>query len=314
MSGHLHTAVHEPLLGTRVSIGVRASTTSAAGAAERAAVGEFERLEAILSAYRPSSEWSRWRAGGTQPPGPELTAVLALAAHWHTVGRGAFNPLAGVLRARWLRAVDDGVAPSRDEMAALAAAIADLPYTVDDGVIARTGDCSGLDLHAIAKGWIVDRAAAQAWAVGGVTEVLVNAGGDLLHRGGHAITVGIEDPRRPFDNAPALTRVQLADGGLASSSGARRPLRVGGVPFTHVLDPRSGWPVEHTLAATTIGPDAATADVTATIVGVLAVSDALVFADDTPGLACHLLTNDGIPHASAGWPGADGATAQASAK
>jgi thiamine biosynthesis lipoprotein len=133
--------------------------------------------------------------------------------------------------------------------------------------------------------------------------VLVNAGGDLLHRGGDPITVGIEDPRRPFDNVAPLARVALADGGLASSSGARRPLRVGTMVFSHVLDPRTGWPVEHTLAATTIATDAATADAATTVVGVLAVGEALAFADATAGLACHLLDRDGAQHTSGRWPG-----------
>ena len=179
-TGHLHTSVREPLLGTRVSVGVRADTPAAAAAAEVAATTEIERLEALLSAYRPGSEWSRWRAGAGERVGPEVTAVLALTAQWHAAGGGAFNPLSGVLRTRWLQAVDDGTVPSRDEMAVLASGIAHLPYSVDQGSIVRTGDCSRLDLHAIAKGWIVDRAAERALAIDGVTEVLVNAGGDLF--------------------------------------------------------------------------------------------------------------------------------------
>ncbi len=299
---HLHTAVHEPLLGTRVSIGVRATTLAAAHAAEAAAVAEFERLEAILSAYRPDSEWCRWRAGLNDQPGPELLAVLTLAARWHSLSAGAFNPRAGVLRARWLKAVAEGVPPSREEMKALTGAIADLPYAVIGSALERTADCTGLDLHAIAKGWIVDRADERALAVDGVTEVLVNAGGDLAHHGGQPITVGIEDPRRPFDNAPPLRRVSLADGGLASSSGSRRPIVIAGRRFSHVLDPRTGWPVEHTLAATAIAPDSATADVMATVVGVLPADEALAFADRIDGGACHLLDAGGAEHTSARWP------------
>jgi len=299
---HLHTAVHEPLLGTRVSIGVRAATSDAAETAEAAAIDEFERLESILSAYRPQSEWSRWRLGPLAHPGPEVAAMLTLAETWHDASGGAFNPLAGRLRRRWLQAAEQGVAPSRDEMAALAALIADLPFTVDHGAIVRTGDCADLDLHAIAKGWIVDRATERALAIDGVLEVLVNAGGDLLHRGGDPITVGIEDPRRPFDNVPPLTSVRLGEGGLASSSGSRRPITVGGNRYSHVLDPRTGWPVEHTLAATVLAADAATADVLATVVGVLPVDEALAFADATDGVACHLLDRDGEQHASARWP------------
>jgi len=301
-TGVVHEAAHEPLLGTLVTVRVRAVDARAAGAAEAAIITEVERLEAILSAHRPTSEWSRWRRGDLARPGPEVVALLTLAAHWHGESEGAFHPLAGVLRARWLRAVDEGVAPSRDEMAELAATIIELPYCVADGVVERTGDCSALDLHAIAKGWVVDRAMELAVGLPGVTELLVNAGGDLMHRGPASITVGIEDPRRPFDNVPPLTRVTLRNTGLAASSGARRPLRVGGVRHSHVLDPRTGWPVEHVLGATATAPDAATADAVATIVGVLPVAAALRFADVHAEVACLLLSADGALHASRRWP------------
>ena len=301
-TGVVHEAAHEPLMGTLVTVRVRAVDADTAVAAEAAIVAEIERLEAILSAHRPTSEWSRWRRGELARPGPEVTAVLTLAAHWHGVSDGAFHPLAGMLRARWLRAADEGTAPTRDEMSELAATIGDLPYSIADGVVEPTGDCAALDLHAIAKGWIVDRAVERAVGMRGVTELLVNAGGDLLHRGPASITVGIEDPRRPFDNVPPLTRVTMRDSGLAASSGARRPLRVGGVRHSHVLDPRTGWPVEHVLGTTTIAPDAATADAVATIVGVLPVVDALALADSLSGVACLLLGADGELRASSRWP------------
>lgn len=298
----LHTAVHEPLLGTRVVIRVRADDERSAQQAERAIVDEFERLETLLSAHRPDSEWSRWRRGEVTDPGPEVVELLTLAARWHGLSGGAFHPLAGVLRARWLRAVDEQVEPSRAEMAELAATIRALPYVVVDGAIERTDDCTLLDLHAIAKGWIVDRAVEVGAAMPGIGEVLVNAGGDLLHRGPTAVTVGIEDPRRPFDNVPPLTRVTLRAAGLASSSGARRPLRVGDARHSHVLDPRTGWPVDDVLGATAIAPDAATADVIATIVGVLPIADGLRFADAQAEVACHLLDAQGMQHVSARWP------------
>lgn len=294
--------MHEPLLGTRVSVGVRATEEQAAGAAELAAVDEIERLEALLSAYRPSSEWCRWRVGELDQPGAEVLAVLRLAEHWHRAGRGVFNPLAGVLRARWQTAEQVGREPPAEELAELAVTIGSLPYRLDDDRVVRTGDCTRLDHHALAKGWIVDRAVERALAVPGVTEVLVNAGGDLRHVGGDPITVGIEDPRRPFDNAAPMATVRLADGGLASSSGARRPFRVAGSAHNHVLDPRTGQPVRHTLAATVIAADACTADVATTIVGVLDIDEALEWADATDGIACHLLDEHGVQHTSARWP------------
>lgn len=287
------TSVHEPVLGTRLVLRIRAVDEATARAAEGAALAEFDRLEALLSAYRPDSEWSRWRRGEVATPGPEVTALLGLADRWHSASAGAFNPQAGVLRQRWLRAERDQVVPDPGELADLATGLQRLPYRLVDGGVERTGDCSALDLHALAKGWIVDRAAGAAMTAGGVGEIVVNAGGDLFHRGTGEVVVGIEDPRRPFDNVAPMVRVRLSDGGLATGSGARRPVTIGGRRFSHVIDPRSGQPVEHILSASVFAPDAATADAVATVVGVLPVDEGVSFAEALPGVGCCLLAADG---------------------
>lgn len=299
--GELFASVHEPLLGTRVALRLRADGEADAAAAERAAIAEIERLEALLSAYRPDSEWSRWRRGEPVEAGPELHAVLSLAAHWHARSGGAFNPSAGVLRARWLRAVEEQEVPPADELAALAADIATLPFAIERGRVERRGDCSRLDLHAIAKGWIVDRAATVATACARIHEVVLNAGGDLVHRGDGEVIAGIEDPRRPFDNAPPMARVRVANAGLATGSGARRPYRIGGQAFDHTLDPTTGQPVAHVRSASVLAPDAATADALATAVAVLPVAEGLRLADATEGTACLLLDADGELWRSARW-------------
>ena len=79
-------------------------------------------------------------------------------------------------------------------------------------------------------------------------------------------------------------------------------MRIAGSSFSHVLDPRTGLPVRHTLAATAIADDACTADVAATIVGVLPIAEALAWADTTDDVSCHLLDADGGQHTSARWP------------
>ncbi|MEQ1701453.1 MAG: FAD:protein FMN transferase [Ilumatobacteraceae bacterium] len=294
---------HNPLLGTRVTLRLLADDEATADAAEAAVIGEMDRLEGILSAYRPDSEWSRWRSGQHTTAGPEIAAVLSLAAHWWRVSDGAFHPLAGVLRARWLRAVEEQTLPSSEELAALAASITDLPYGVHDGIVSRTGDCSRLDVHAIAKGWIVDRAAALAVAMPGIHEVLLNAGGDLLHRGSGDVVVGIEDPRQPFDNAAPFARVRIGNAGLATSGDAHRPMTIDGHAWSHVLDPRTGQPVGQVCSATVIATDAATADAMATVVSVLSPADALAAADQQ-GVAVLLVQPDGRTHHNARWAAA----------
>jgi thiamine biosynthesis lipoprotein len=110
-----------------------------------------------------------------------------------------------------------------------------------------------IDLGGIGKEYAVDRASAQAAAATDAA-VLVNFGGDLLARGprrdGRPWLVGVEDPGAPGKNP--LGRLELASGALATSGDARRHVLVRGRRLGHILDPRTGWPVEGAPRSVTV--------------------------------------------------------------
>ena len=294
-------ALHSPMLGTDVEIRVE-GPQDVALEADAAAVAEFERLVAVFSVFDESSELSRWRRGDIEDCSPELTEVLAAAQFWHQASGGAFHPAIAALRRRWLVATADQQLPDPVELAALAAASAVLPFTVSDGRVERLADCSGVDLNAIAKGYIVDKGCEVAVAQPGVDAVMINAGGDLRHLGDASVLVGIEDPGAAFDNMPPRWRVELSNAGLATSGAARRGFRVGGEWLGHVLDPRTGWPVDHTTSASVIAADTMTADALATVLGVLPAGEALARAE-AEDWACLLVAADGSYSTSTAWPG-----------
>ncbi|WGT48468.1 FAD:protein FMN transferase [Tessaracoccus lacteus] len=265
--------LYHPLLGTNVEIKVVADAADAAAAqtaaeeAERRALDEMERLQAVFTVFDPDSELCRWRSGRVEEASVELTEVLEAAQHWWAVSGGAFHPGAAQLRARWLRAEAEQRLPAATELDVLAERLRELPYHCAAGIVVRTGDCSGLDLNAIAKGYIVDRGVAAAGAVAGVVDVLVNAGGDLRHAGVTPIRVGVEDPRSPGGRPIKL--IELRDGAIATSGPVHRGFRIGDEWFGHVLDPRTGHPVSDRPSTTVRADDAMTADALATVVGVL---------------------------------------------
>ena len=293
-------AVHSPILGTDVEIRVNGGP-GAALAADAAAVGEFERLNPVFTVYDESSELARWRRGDVDDCSPELTEVLAAAQWWHGASGGAFHPAIAPLRLRWLAAVAADELPDPAELAELVAACAALPFSVSDGQVHRLADCSGVDLNAIAKGFVVDRAAAAAFAVPGVDAVMINASGDLRHLGAGSVLVGIEDPLTAVTDATPRWRLQLSDAGLSTSGAPRRGFRIAGQSLGNVLDPRTGWPVTHTISASVIAADTMTADALSTVLGVLAPADALARAD-AEGWACLLVAPDGSAQQSTAWP------------
>ena len=297
-----HVATYHGLLGTVVEIRIESDDERAAAVAELAAVDEVQRLESVFSVYDEGSLLARWRRGATDDPGDELAALLVRALDWQRRSDGAFNPLTGVLTARWRAAEVAGAEPTDVELRTLAASIRSSRYEVANGTVRRVAACGGLDLNAFAKGHIVDSALDAAWHAGAIDSIVVNAGGDLAHRGRGGVRVGIENPRRPFDNEPPLAVVEVANAAVATTGGARRGFVVDGVRHSHVLDPRSGRPVTHVLSATVLAPDAATAVVVATVVGVLPVDDALAFVDELDGVACFVVPAAGDVVVSRGWP------------
>lgn len=282
--------LHDGVLGTLLETRVVASDDDAREV-DAAILAEIGRLDLVFSTYRPDSELRRWRAGRLDAVSAELGVVLAEALAWSELSGGAFHPATEGLRRRWLDAEASGVLPEP-------VAAGPVPYGVDGDRVHRLGDCSGVDLNAIAKGFIVDAALAAGAAAGTAAAIVVNIGGDLRHWGAGDVRVGIENPATPWDNARPLTRIRVANGALATSGSARRGFRVGGRWFGHVLDPRTGWPVEQNPSVSVVALDAMTADAAATVLGVGGLQLAERLGPEVDYL---LVEADGTQHRSPGW-------------
>jgi thiamine biosynthesis lipoprotein len=298
----LWVTMYEPLLGTVVELRIRARDAEVAEEADRQIEGEIRRLEHVFSAYDPSSELCRWRRGELDGcTTADFEELLRMALRWQVASDGAFNPAAGVMSAAWSQAADADTVPDPAVLEALADSIRSPAYGFEGGRLHRNRDCSTLTFNAIAKGYIVDRAVGTCTELDGVESIVVNAGGDLLHRGAGAVSIGIENPDTPFDNAAPLTVVDINNGGLATSGSARRGVRVGGRWHSHVIDPRTGQPVHHIRSASVTAPDAATADAVATVVGVLRAQEGIEFVEELADISCCLVDGHGQVWCSAGW-------------
>jgi thiamine biosynthesis lipoprotein len=283
---------HLGLLGTVIEVRVTADPPGTGDRADAVVVAEIERLQAVFNARDDTSLLRRW-AAGEHGIVDELAQVLSLAEQWRRRSGGAFDPAVGALHAIWDRAEREDRPPDPAELLG-----ARPPADPADPERRRH-----VDLSAIAKGWIVDRAVAAGAAVDGVRSITVNAGGDLRHVGSGVVRVGIENPLRPYDNEPPVSVVELGDAALATSGGARRGWRIQGRWYPHVLDPRTGQVVDSVASASVLAPDAATADVVATVVGVLGPLEGVEFVAALDGVACLVIDRDGAHHASGRWPG-----------
>lgn len=305
-----HVAHFENVLGTSFELQLVATSRDAARRAESAALDEVDRLAEILSGYSATSELARWQTTFDEDVAvsPELAEVLAAAERWRGLTSGAFDP-AAVSLVELLRD-----APHANDETALDAdarhraiqqrlgALNQTLWTIDrTRGTARRLTRLHVSLDALAKGYIVDRAAERARDVQGVSQVLVNIGGDLRHHGARAVSVAITDPHAPADNAPPLAVVHLRDEALATSGGYHRGFVANGCRVSHILDPRTGQPAEQIASVSVIAPDCATADALSTAFSVMQPHESIALADALPGVACMLVERDRTITTSALW-------------
>lgn len=288
---------YEGVLGTALELQITAADRDTARCAERAVLAEIDRLDGILSGYSSASELARWQGTTnvdvTVPS--ELAAVLADAEYWRHRTGGAFDPAVQSMIDRFRH----GGGGSQSDVAK---APLDPLWRVDRGRgLARRLTYRAISLDGIAKGYIVRRAAACALEVIGVTDVIVNIGGDVQHYGPGTVNVGVADPFAPAENVAPIAVAFLSNEALATSGGYRRRVQVGDRSVSHIFDPRRGCPVEHVWSASVIAPDCATADTLSTAFCVLSPDESVTLANATAGVGCFLVHADRSTTASAGW-------------
>ena len=224
-----------------------------AAAATHAAAREAARIEAKFSRYRSGNIIHRInQAGGAPVEVDEETAGLFdYAATCHELSDGRFDITSGVLRRVW-RFDGGSQVPDAEAVGRILPLVGWQRVTWKDRVITMPAGME-VDLGGIGKEYAVDRAAALALAEVRCA-VLVNFGGDLYasapRRGERAWAVGVDDPEHAGEGA--TYRVDLERGGLATSGDARRFVIWNGRRLSHILDPRTGWPVEDAPRSVTV--------------------------------------------------------------
>ena len=295
---------YENVLGTSLELQVGARAERSAQRATEVALAEIDRLEPLFSRYNPQSELSRWQAqrGVPTPLSPELLEVLHLSQQWQERSKGTFHPGVESLTQLWKAAQARGTLPTESDLARVREYLADPLWELDR--VSKTAcfqtRCA-ITLNAIAKGYIVDQACFAASQVPGVQDVLLSIGGDLRAIGSHTHRVGIADPNQDAENAPVCCTIGLRDAALATSGGYRRGFLIEGRRYSHLLDPRTGWPVEQIVSASVVAPTTTEADVLATVCSLLHPEESLELAQSVPSCAIFLVTQEGRRYQNARW-------------
>jgi thiamine biosynthesis lipoprotein len=162
-----------------------------------------------------------------------------------------FDITSGVLRRIWKFDGSDRV-PSEAEVHEALQHVGWHRVTWEDSTLTLPEGME-IDLGGVGKEYAVDR---TAWLLAAQTRdpFLVNLGGDLFasgwRRDGRPWGVGVDDPERT--GKAAAYRIEFARGGVATSGDARRFVRWKGKRLGHILDPKTGWPVEDAPHSVTV--------------------------------------------------------------
>ena len=300
---------HEHVLGTSLELKVRAANLAGAQQAEAAALAEIDRLERILSAWRPDSEFTRWESTRFEAVkvSPELLEVLAGFDRWREQTSGALDPSAEAAIRLWRQAAAEGREPRKEEIAETVEAIAQPHWQLDParGTATRLSDVP-LALASFAKSYISSHAA-NASMQSGATGIMINVGGDVVVRGALRQIVDIAAPNAAAENDLPLDRIAVSNRAVATSGSYRRGLEAAASvslrapEFSHIVDPRTAQPTGHVSSSTVIAKDADTAGALATAFSVMNTGESARLAAQIPGVEYLLVTAGGRRIASPGW-------------
>src|SRR5579859_898100 len=157
---------HDHIIGTSLDVWLLAATKADAEAAERAILDEIERLRLVFSTFDPKSEISLLnRATGPTPVSADMIDVLREYEAWNRRSGGAFNGQLGELVQTWTDAEKAGAQPAADKLARIVRQISRPGWEIDSAnhTVTRLTD-QPLNLNSIAKGCIIQKAAAAALA------------------------------------------------------------------------------------------------------------------------------------------------------
>lgn len=292
-------------MGSRFEITAVHSDAEAARRAIDKAYAEIERIEAVISSWRHTSETSavnRQAGAGPLQISPELFNLVRRSLKLSALTDGAFDITFAGVGQLW---DFDAPEPNVPEPEAIRAALAHVGYrkiilNPEERTLYLDDASARIGFGAIGKGYAANRA---VWVLKeeGITGGVVNAGGDLVAFGrqenGEPWEIGIAHPRR---RGHLFARLPLTEQAVVTSGDYESFFELGGKRYAHILDPRTGFPVDHLLSATIVCPDAELADGLATAVAVMGPEKGLALVNRLHGIEALLVDLEGRLHVSDG--------------
>jgi FAD:protein FMN transferase len=267
-------------------------------------IDEVRRIEYLISEWIDTTEVSRLNANAGKAPVkvcPELYELIRRSIKISELTQGAFDiSFAGVGKL-WKFDRDKPVMP---DSAAVKQALGLVGYNqiilMDSSKVFLPKPGMKIGFGAIGQGYAAEKVK-QMLLDKGIASGVVNASGDLAAWGirpdGSQWKIGIGDPANP---AKVLLWLPVKDGAVSTSGNYENYFEINGVRYSHIIDPRTGYPAIGVQSVTVIGPNDELADALATAVFVMGVDTGIDFIQQLPGYYCIIIDDQNKIHYSQG--------------
>ena len=293
---HFH---RDHILGTSLDVVVQGASKQEAKRAVDAIQQEISQLDQVLSTWRDDSEISALNNNKQGNVSAELFEVIAACENWRDKTCGAFDARLGQLVTLWEQSQGINEATRTQVLNQLKA---------DSVKLDREQQSIAMDSavkfspDAYAKGYIIDRALVAArQAVPGIQGLLVDIGGDIRVWGNapqkEGWKIGVQDAFNHTDNSVPQQVLNLNDQAIAFSGKGYRSL----AGQTHLLDPKTGMPLQQVEQCVVVGTCAADADALATTLAAMTPAEGLELIEALSGYEAKVTLTDGQVYQSSGW-------------
>ena len=259
------------------------------------ALADCGRYEALLSRTMEGSDV--WRINHAQGQPVQASAdtieILKTARQVSELSGGAFDATIAPVSTLWDFTSGAAVLPDADALAEAAGRVDYTRVRIEGDTVTLPAGMM-IDLGGIAKGYIAD-AVKQSLARQGVGSAILSFGGNIVAIGakpdGTPWRVGVQDIDRPTGESMLVTR--NVDASTVTSGIYERGFELDGVWYHHILDPRTGWPVQNELASVTILSESSMwGDALATAAFVLGREAGLELIESLEGIEAIFISRD----------------------
>lgn len=256
----------------------------------REVFGEIDRLDDEMSNYKPASELSQINREAAERPvmvSPELFRLIRYSLALSEETNGAFDITVGPLVKAWGFFRGKGRVPKSEELTEVMKHVGYRHVQLDSEKRTIRFDTKGIeiDLGAIAKGYALDRAA-EILRTDGITSALISSGTSSVYAvgsppGQRGWKVSIRDP---YDKNKAADVILLKNYSLSVSGNYEKFFKLHGKIYSHILDPKTGRPVENMLSTAVLAATGEQTDALSTSCYVLGVKRSRTFLLAHPNL------------------------------